>query len=194
MDPISALMVLSGGLQTAGQAFGYFSEAAQNRKVKRANLMRQASLTADLGVVNAKQAFEQSRTYDQLDMAQGAAVANFSGGNIDPTEGAPAFQQLMNAAQADTDIKLIGARGAQQRADIYGQMADSQSKAADSQRSLGLSAATRLLNVASIWTNLAGQGAKMGLFGGSGAQGASPLNIGQIGGNGFNHATTGFIV
>jgi hypothetical protein len=193
MDPISGLMFLSAGLSTAGQGLGFLSEMGQNRRMKRANLLKQFSLQGDLAVVNAKQSFEQSRTIDQLDTAQGAATANFAGGNIDPTEGAPAFQQLMNAAQADTDIKLIAARGAQARADIYGQMADSAGKKADSDRALGWSAATRMLNVASTWTNLAGQGAKMGLFGGSGSAGSSPLAIGKAGGNGWGFGATGWL-
>lgn len=166
MDPISIMTMASAALAGGQGAMSIFGQLTGNRAAKRAARAKVASLQASLPLVGQETAFQQSKIIDQVDAVNGAQVASFAGGNIDPSSGSPAILQAMSAAQGETDIAITGARGAQKRADIFQQIADTWQGQSDRNNQLAFGIGTTLLNTAQQWAGLTAFGIQKGMFGG----------------------------
>lgn len=166
MDPISmTLAIASAGLKGAGALMNIFGAGQQQRAAKRVTRAKQATLRANAEMAMQQSTFEQNRLQDQIDSVQGAQVDFFAGGNLDFTNGSPAVLQAMTAAQGETDRMLIGARGVQQRANAYQQIADLEQGLNDSRVASNYSIGTTMLQTAG---DMIGMFAKMAPGGGAG--------------------------
>jgi hypothetical protein len=169
MDPITIAMAAAGGLKAVGALTSIFGAGQQYRQAKRVTRMKQMQLRDNADMVMRQSTFEQNRLQDQVDATLGAEVNFFAGGNLDPTSGSPAVLQAMSAAQGETDRQLIGARAVTQRADMFQQISDLESRLSDQRTGMSYGVATTLINTASDL---------LGMFGKPGGQGGSAFGFG----------------
>lgn len=161
MDPLSLAFL---GLKGAGAIMSIFGAQGAFGGAKRITRQKQAILRGNADLATQRATFEQNRIDDQVDAVQGAQVNYYSGGNLDPTMGSPAVVQAMTAAQGQTDMMLAAARGVQERADAYQQIADLESGLSAQRQSMSWGIGTTLLNTAS---DLAAQFGPKGAFSGA---------------------------
>jgi hypothetical protein len=169
VEPISMTMMAISALASAGQGglqamagFGQAREARRNAEFTGAiNRERLRVLQSNADLSTRRGAFEAGKVRDQLEQVTGAQAGFFAAGNIDPTQGSPAFLAAQSAAQAELDVMAATARGMQGRADAFQQMANVQGQTADAwtgaktaQNTAMIGAGTAFLNTASQWASL----------------------------------------
>jgi hypothetical protein len=165
MDPVTMMMALSGGLKVIGGAFEIFGQASQYKSAKRAINLQQAELMKNNDGIMQRSTFEQNRITDVVEDIQAKQLNAAAGGNLDPTSGSPAFAMAQAEMESETDRLLTGARGMQERADNFGQIASLQSQLSDKRTALSWGVGSTLLKTAQSLVDLGGQAAKSGGFG-----------------------------
>lgn len=187
------LMIAAAGVQAAGAGFSVAGKIGQGRAMRRSTLMQQWNLQQDQAMVGQETTFEQAKVDDQLDKVLGAQGNYFAANNVDPTWGSPALAAAESTAAAETDKLLIGARGAQKRAGIAGQIEGAVSQTEDKRRALGIGIAGDFLNLASSWLSLGMNAQKFGVGGSKSAtapDAGGSMPIGTVG-RGTTWATGG---
>lgn len=187
-DPFTLMAVGSGVLKAGGaliegqQKSAAAKLQAQIAEGNAAALRAQARIQeAGVPLANIRASFDIGKVARAGEASIGNAVASFGAGGIDHTFGSPLLLIGHNAAQAETDEALIGARGASEKADRLAQVAQTvagvggavgqgigfRQQASNALTAGIFGAGTALLNTASsVWPGLptGGGGAAAGGF------------------------------
>lgn len=172
-----AMALLQGGLSLAGgglQMAGIFGQTAAMRRQARTQV---AQLQSNIDTSSRRTAFEQGKVIDAVDATVARQANFFASGNMDAASGSPAILAAQTEAMGMQDQMLLAARGAQERADMYGQISSIWNKADDANRAGAFNlASTALGTVGKLATIAGGQPGGWGsLLTGGASSGASPI-------------------
>jgi hypothetical protein len=177
MDPFT-LLLASGALQTAGQAFGAFQGLQQARQAKSQARQKIYALQGQADLATLQGTAQANQALDAGEAVIAGQAGYFAANNIDFQSNAPAFLAAETAARVQMDVLTAQARGQQGRADAFSQMASVQSQADDASRAGAIGVGTAFLNTLNSWASLGLQGAKGGMFGSGG--GGAPKASGPM--------------
>lgn len=188
-------MFASAGISAAGKLYEGFAKSEAGKMaagIDRDNadlLDRQGEIAKQTaGLSLTKGAFDVSQVARALRSTQAGNSSFYAGRNIDPTSGSPLLMQGFSAAQGATDMALAAAKGEvgyaeglTRSANIFGQAASQQWKAAQDEQQATTArisgmfgAATALLSMRSTpWGGIGG------MFSGGGSGGGGSFTAGN---------------
>lgn len=177
--------LIQGGLALAGAGISAAGTMSQTAALRRQARLRVGQLQTNAEITGMRSAFEQGRIEDQVDAVQARQENHFAAGNIDPTSGSAAILQAQTEALGMQDQMLIAAKGQQERADIFGQIAATWGRADDASRAGALNIASTVLSAAGKLAGISGDvAAKTGGWGAAGGNATSfapaasqPMNL-----------------
>lgn len=140
------MALIQGGTALASGGMQLAAGQAQQRALKRQTRFQVAQLESNADISSQKQGFDQSRIQDQVDASIARQQNYFASGNIDFTSGSPAILAAQSEAIGMQDQMLTAARGQQDRADIYGQIAGIRGKMDDARKANSMNVASTILN------------------------------------------------
>jgi hypothetical protein len=189
MDPFTLIMAAVAGGGELFKGFANSQAAELQGKIAAGNtrLLNEQAQVQELGgeAALAKGAFEQTRLADKVSRTIAGQRAGFATSGLTSTGPSPLLQAAFSAQQGETDLGIIRANAALERAgaltnaaNTYGRAANSafEEQAAESKRRTSLIAGIFGAGTAFL---KAGAGGGGGSFGGGGG-----INLGNAGGTG----------